>query len=90
MDGEEFNRKIFSIQASGPRLTLATATFLLASISIFGNFLVLMAALRNSIKLDKVSVILLKNIAVADLAYALLVIIEVKCLSGTDRPIRVR
>ena len=80
MDGDDFNRTVFGITSPGLRLSLAATTFLVAIISIVGNTLVLMAALKKAIKLDKISVILIKNIGVADTAYALLVISQVKFL----------
>ena len=78
MDGEAADRTVYSITSSEYRLSLAGVTFLAGLVSILGNVLVLTAAIRGAIKLDKISVVLIKNISVADLAYALFVILQVK------------
>ena len=85
MDGEAFDKKLFSITSPEYRLSLASVTFLAGLVSILGNVLVLTAAIRGAIKLDKISVVLIKNISVADLAYALFVILQVKFLANLNK-----
>ena len=81
MDGEAADRTVYSITSSEYRLSLAGVTFLAGLVSILGNVFVLTAAIRGAIKLDKISVVLIKNISVADLAYALFVILQVTFLT---------
>jgi len=72
------NQTLYEITDTAHRATLTTWCFLTATISVVGNIVVLVASLKyNAIKLDKISVVLIRNIAIADLAYALLVILQV-------------
>ena len=77
---DPLNKTVFGIATPEVRYSLAAVTFLVIFISIVGNVLVLVASLRDAIKLDKISVILVKNIAIADLSYAFLVILQVNFL----------
>ena len=67
---------IYNIQSSlAERFLMGFWCVLTTSISLSGNCLVLIASHKyDVIKLDKVSTILIKNIAVADLGFALMII----------------
>ena len=72
------NRTQFEITDPLHKTLLTSWCILLGTFSILGNTLVLVAANKyRALKLDKISVTLIKHISFADLCYALLVILVV-------------
>ena len=72
------NRTYYEISSLPLRYSLATYCFLTATFAAIGNIVVLVASMKyKCIKLDRVSNILIRNIAIADLAYSLCVMLQV-------------
>ena len=68
------NQTLYHINDVGNKAALTVYCFGLSFISLFGNILVLLASIKyRAIKLDKVSIILIRNIAIADSLYAFLI-----------------
>ena len=72
------NQTFYEIQDPPLRYTLAGYCFITGAFAFLGNILVLISSVKyKAIKLDKVSVILIRNIAIADLGYAVFVMAQV-------------
>ena len=72
------NKTYYEISDPTLRYSLATYCFLTAAFAAVGNIVVLTASIRyKAIKLDKISVVLIRNIAIADLAYSVCVMLQV-------------
>lgn len=72
------NKTYYEISDSVLRYSLATYCFLAMVLALLGNTIVLFASMKHkAIKLDRVSVVLIRNIAIADVAYAFCVILQV-------------
>ena len=72
---QDHNKTLYEITDDVHKGFLISWCFILGMFSILGNTLVLVAAMKyNALKLDKISVMLIENIAFADLCYALVVI----------------
>ena len=75
---QPINQTYYEISDTGLRFSLAAYCFLTAAFAAAGNSVVLVASMKyKAIKLDRVSAILIRNIAIADLAYSLLVMLQV-------------
>ena len=75
---ENQNQSLYEVSSVELQGALVTWCFSLALLSILGNSLVLVSSVKyNAIKLDPISVQLIRHIAIADLAYAFCVILQV-------------
>ena len=72
------NQTYYEISSLPLRYSLATYCFITAIFAAAGNTVVLVASMKyKCIKLDRVSNILIRNIAIADLAYSLCIMLQV-------------
>ena len=72
------NKTYYEISSPTLRYSLATYCFVAATFATVGNIVVLTASIKyKAIKLDKVSIVLVRNIAIADLAYSIFVMLQV-------------